>query len=384
MKLRKLIAVSLLLLIVLLSEAASADTIKIGLTLGLTGKYSKTATLQMRGYKLWEKDVNNRGGILGKKVNLIIYDDKSDALTAKSLYKQLILQEKVDHVFGPYSSDITETILPITEKYGYPLLTSATADILWQKGYKHVFGLSLPASKQLSPFLEMLVINGLNDIAIVYSKKPSSEEFAKGAKKWAEWFGLKVALFEQAETDLSSFEKIAAKAMSSNARVLISCGHFEDAVNMRLALKKTGWRPKAHLATVGPAMHSFYNKLKEDAEYVFSSSKWEHEGGFRMPGCRKFYESFVKEYNEAPCYHCAEAYAAGEIFEKAAKKAKTLDKNKIRETLSSLDTTSIIGRYGVDNNGQQIKHSNLIIQWQNGKKRVVWPKNVSTATPVFK
>ncbi|RJQ41034.1 MAG: hypothetical protein C4550_02560 [Nitrospiraceae bacterium] len=94
--------------------AFAAEPIKIGVSLGLTGKYSEMSNMQMKGFRLWEKEVNERGGILDRKVEVLIRDDRSDPQTAKSIYEQLILKDKVDFVFGPYSSGITEAILPVT------------------------------------------------------------------------------------------------------------------------------------------------------------------------------------------------------------------------------------------------------------------------------
>ena len=131
---------TLIVLFLLASTAAQsggAEPVKIGLTLGLTGKYAEMSKNQMNGFRLWEKQVNSRGGLLGRDVKIIIYDDKSDPQTAKSLYEQLILKDKVDLLFGPYSSEITEAILPLTEKYGYPVIASgASSDNLFQKGYR--------------------------------------------------------------------------------------------------------------------------------------------------------------------------------------------------------------------------------------------------------
>ena len=88
----------------------------------------------------------------------------------------------------------------------------------------------------------------------------------------------------------------------------------------------------------------------------------------KTPGCNEFYNAYIQGYNEKPSYHAATAYAGGQILEAAIKKAGSLDREKIRVILSSMDAISIIGRYGVDKTGAQIKHFNLIIQWQNGKK----------------
>ncbi|GAB4405563.1 MAG: amino acid ABC transporter substrate-binding protein [Thermodesulfovibrionales bacterium] len=362
-----------------------AEPIKFGLTLGLTGKYSEMSQMQVKGFRLWERDVNSRGGILGREVRVIIYDDRSDPETAKSLYGHLILKDKVDLVFGPYSSEITEAVLPVTERHGYPVLTSgASSDRLWQKGYKYVFGIYAPASRYSVGFLELLVVNGLNDIAIVYADDSFSEDIAAGTKKWAERFGLRMVLFEGFRKGTKNLDEIAKRAVASKAEVLIVCGHFEEAVNMRLSLKNIKWHPKAYYASVGPAMQAFNDTLKTDAEHVFSSSQWEHHGGLTPPGCHEFYDSFLRAYKTEPSYHAAEAYAAGQLIEAAIKRTGSLNRERIRDMLSAMDEMSIVGRYSVDRTGMQTKHQNLIIQWQKGKKEVVWPDETRTARPVFR
>ena len=269
-------AVFLLLFLTVLPTSA-AESIRIGLTLGLTGKYSEMSDMQMKGFRLWESDVNREGGLLGRKVQVIIYDDKSDPQTAKFLYEDLILSNKVDLVLGPYSSGITEAILPVTEKYGYPVLASgASADSLWQKGYKYVFGIYAPASSYAVGFLELLLKNDLQNIAIVYADDSFSKDIASGTKKWAERFGLNVVLYEGFKKGAENLDDIAKKAKASKAQGLIVCGHFNESVNMRLSLKRINWYPRAYFASVGPAMAEFHGKLKYDANYVFSSSQWEH------------------------------------------------------------------------------------------------------------
>ena len=376
---------ALLLLFFIALPASAQEPIRIGVSLGLTGKYSEMSDMQMKGFRLWEKEVNSRGGILGKKVEFIIHDDKSDPQTAKFLYEDLILSNKVDLVFGPYSSEITEAILPITEKYGYPVLASgASADRLWQKGYKYIFGVYTPASKYTVGLLELLVMNGINDIAIAHADDVVSLNIAEGAKKWAERFGLKIVLFEGFKKGTKNLDDIARKARSSGAQVLIVCGHFDEAVNMRLSLKRIKWYPKAYFASVGPTMQAFYDKLKTIADHVFSASMWEHHSGLKVPGCSEFYEAFMKTYREEPSYHAATAYAGCQILESAIKKAGSIDREKIGVILLSMDAINIIGRYGVDKRGMQIKHFTLIIQWQNGKKEVVWPDDLKSAEPIFR
>ncbi len=378
-----LLVLKLILFCLLLQPAHASEPIKIGLSLGLTGKYSEMSDMQMKGFRLWERDVNERGGLLGRNVKLIIYDDKSDPRLAKTLYEYLILIDKVDIVFGPYSSETTEAILPVTEQYGYPVLVAgASADSLWQKGYKYVFGVYTTASKYTIGFLELLVKNDLNNIAIVYADDSFSRNVANSTKKWAERFGLNILLFEEFKKGTKNLDNIAQKAKTSKAQTLIMCGHFDESVNMRLSLKNIGWQPRAYYASVGPATQDFHDKLGIDADYTFSSSQWEPH--IKFPDSKKFTNSFIEKYKKMPSYHAATAYAAGQILETALKRSGNLDKNRIRDLLSEMDTMTIIGRYGVDMTGMQIKHFNLIIQWQNGKKEIVWPEELKTAKPIFK
>jgi branched-chain amino acid transport system substrate-binding protein len=372
----------LLCLIIFPLSADAAEPIKIGLSLGLTGHYAEMSDMQMKAFKLWEREVNSRGGILGRKVHLIIHDDKSDPHAAKFLYEHLITNDKVDLLFSPYSSELVEAIAPVTEKYGYPIIASASGDRLWKRGHEYLFGTISPASRFTIGFLQMLITYGFDDVAIVFADDAFSQGIANGTKQWAEKFGFRVLLFSEFKKGTKDFVEIAKKARESNAQILIVCGHLEEAVDVRLALKKSGWYPKVYYAAVGPTLQAYYKQLGPDAQYTFSSSQWEHHS--KLPGSKAFYKEFVKAYGRLPSYHAAQAYAAGELLEKAIKKTASLDRKKIRDMLSVMESTTILGMYNVDKTGKQTKHAPLIIQWQKGKKEIVWPEYLRTAKPIFK
>src|SRR5438309_4791208 len=92
---------------VLAATAAVVDAqgpIRIGASMSLTGTYAKLGRNQHEGYKLCEKDLNAMGGLLGRKVEFVVYDDQSTPATAVRLYEKLITEDMVDGVMGPYSS----------------------------------------------------------------------------------------------------------------------------------------------------------------------------------------------------------------------------------------------------------------------------------------
>ena len=363
----------------------SQQIIKIGLSLSLTGKYSEMGKMQQKGFNLWQQNVNDHEGILGKKVKVIIHDDQSSPAKAKLIYKNHILKAKVDFVIGPYSSAISEAILPIVEKYHYPILLSgASADRLWEKGYKYAFGIYTPASKYTVGFLQMLVMRKLKKIAIVSVDDAFSSSLSDSTKKWAKRLHLNIVYQKQFKKGRIDLAQIASELKISEPDAVIVCGHLNESINMRKALKNVNWYPKAYYASVGPAMDKFHDFLGPDSELVFSSSQWEKEVSSKYPFGKMFVKMFNDSYNEQPTYHAATAYAAGMILEIVLKKVSTLDNEKIRDTLSKMDTMTIIGRYGVDKFGKQRRHFPLIIQWQQGKKKVVWPEGIKTADPIFK
>ncbi len=371
-------------LLVALPAMGEQPAITIGVSLSLTGKYAAMGDMQEKGFRLWERDVNAQRPLLGRNVHMIIRDDQSNPDVAKTIYAELIGKDRVDLVFGPYSSGISEAILPITEMHKYPILLSgASADELWEKGYRYAFGVYTPASKYAVGFLEMLVTKKIKDIAIVSTDDAFSICLAAGTQKWAQKFQLHVSLFERFQKGTSDLSQVASRVKLSGAKALVVCGHMEESVDMRRALQVIGWFPKAYYASVGPATKDFYEMLGTDANLVFSSSQWEAAVGVHFPYGKQFVDTFRDVYKQAPSYHAATAYAAGMILEEALHKVGSLNKERLRDTLASMDTMTVIGRYGVDTTGWQMRHFPLIIQWQGGKRRVVWPETLKQSDPII-
>lgn len=375
----------LFLMISFLSGAVAhaADTLKIGATLSLTGKYAELGSMNEKAYRLWERDVNKKGGLAGRPVKVTILDDKSDAEHAKDLYRQLINKDKVDLILGPYSSEITEAVSTVSEEYKYPLLASgASAVTIWDHGRKYVFGVYITADKYSVGFLELLVKSKLTKVAIISADDLFSKSIEAGTKSWAKRYGLTVVFSETFKKGSPEIEKSVEAASKSGADALMVAGYFDEAVNGRRALTKINWTPKAYYATVGPAIQKYQDVLKDDAELTYSSSQWEPNLPF--PGSRVFAEEFVKAYGIDPSYHAASAYAAGQILEAAVKKAKTLDRVKLRDTLSTLDAITVMGRYGVDPDGRQVRHFATTVQWQKGKKEIVSPPELTTSKAIWR
>lgn len=365
-----------------IAAQAQTEPIRIGVSLGLTGKYTPMARMQARAFQLWEAHTNESGGILKRKVQVQIYDDQSDEARAKQLYRQMIEKDQLDLVFAPYSSPLTMSVLPIIEKHRYPTLTpGASADSIWTQGYRYVFGVYLPASRYSLGFLELLLTNGYDKLAVVSADDAFSVSAAKGIDKWTQRLGMQIVLKKTIPKDTLQLEPVAQAVRDSGGHALLMCGHFNEAVQMRKALNSIGWYPKAYWASVGPVFQAYYDLLGNMADGSFSSTQWKYYDKLPFPGSKAFYESFIAQYRTEPSYHAAAAYAAGLILRSAIVKAGSVDRERIRDILSNMDTMTLLGRYGVDRTGMQTKHFALVIQWINGQQQVVWPQELRTMEP---
>jgi branched-chain amino acid transport system substrate-binding protein len=173
------------------------------------------------------------------------------------------------------------------------------------------------------------------------------------------------------------------QARDNGAEFVIVAGHFNEAVNARGAMDAVGWTPKAFFATVGPALPEWDAAMGPLGEGAFATSIWEPHESVTYPRSREFAASFRKSYGIDPSYHAGTAYAAGQILEAAAIQANSLKRDALRAALVDLDTYSVIGRYAVDHTGMQVKRLEMIVQWQQGRKEIVWPDVVRSAKARF-
>jgi branched-chain amino acid transport system substrate-binding protein len=361
---------------------AAQEPIRIGVSLGLTGRFAVMSDALNKGFHIWEQHVNSNGGLLGRPLQIIYEDDQSSPETARLLYRKLIETEKVDFLFAPYSSLITEAVLPIAEQHDIPILVAgAAADRLWEKGYRNVIGVYTTASKFVVGFLELLVLNDLDNLAVLGADDSFSVDLANSTRDWAQRFGLHIVYFEGFQKGTDGLDHLLVKARESGANVLIVCGHMDEAVLMAESLKRIGWRPQARYASVGPTFSAFRDRCGDEAESVFTTSLWEPRANY--PGAQKFEKDFIISYGEAPGYHAGLAYAGGQVLADAIMETGSIDRKQVRKLLFNLDTMTIIGRFGVDRTGKQVRQQAFIIQWQNGRKEIVWPESLQTAKPRF-
>ncbi len=366
-------------------EAEKGNPIKIGYSLALTGKYAKTGKYQQEAFVMWAEEVNKRGGLLGRPVKLIHYDDKSDPKTGVKLYERLITGDKVDLVFGPYSSAVTNPVARVTEKYKYPMITAgASSSKIFAQGRNYVFGSYSPAKDYMDGALALAKEKGLKTVALIYADSLFPISTAKGVKAKAPRYGLKIVYEEKYPRKTSDVSPLLSKIKARNPDVVLAATYLPDAVLITRQMKELDVNPKILAFTVGPALPEFGKDLGDLANYVYGATQWEISPLLPFPNQKEWAEQYTKRWGREPDYHAASGWSAAQVMESCVKKVGSINRDKIRDCLATTNMMTIHGKYAVDPvTGEQAGHEILLIQWQKGKKEIVYPAKYSSAPPIY-
>ncbi len=361
--------------------AQSAEAIKIGTTQSLTGHYSEFGIEQLRGLQMWAADVNARGELLGRPVEVVHYDDGSRDAGSVAGFEKLLTRDQVDFLVGPYSSSLTLEASLVAEKYNTPMIsTAASAEEIWSRGLKNIFGADTPVDDYLNS-LHIATDAGAKTIALIYARTEFGEELAASTRKKMEKHGLTIVLDEGYAPEQRDFAKLAKRLGKVDADVVFGISYLDDSIAIVRALKTEGVKPKMLGFTVGPGLREFGDQLGNDAEGVVGVVQWLR--GSHQPGAQDFAYRFEQLYGYSPGSYAVLGYSAGEILEAAVRLAGTTDHDAVREQLRAMYFRALVGAYQVDETGRQKDRRNYVLQWQNAHRVVVAPAEIARNALIY-
>jgi len=379
----------------LVAVVEAQPPIRIGASASRTGAYAALSENQLRGYQLCVKHANAKGGILGRKLELVVEDDQSQRDAAVRIYERLITQEKVDLVLGPYGTPMVEPVASVTEKHRMPMVAATGATTSIFRGRKFIFMVYSTSDTYLKGFVELVARNGLKTIALIGEDSGFPQAAVKGASELAKKRGLRVLFAEHYQKGTTDFSAILTRIQATTPDALAAATYYDDALAITRQTKALNLNFKMLTVTVGSALPRFYEELGRAAEFVYGPSQWEPElvtlrAGGLIPiarqylGAREFVEAHHHAYPGADLsYQTAAGYAGCQVLTEAVKRAGSLDRDKIRDAVLKLDFNTVFGAFKVDADGVQIGHKMVLFQWQVGKKVVVWPEELAPGKPRF-
>jgi branched-chain amino acid transport system substrate-binding protein len=372
-----------------LAARAADDMVRIGAAVSLTGKLSREGNQLKNGYVYWEKLVSDAGGIqVGDRklpVKVFYYDDESEPGTSARLTERCITEDGVGFMFGPYSSGVATAAASISEKYRVPTLDAmATADSLYQRGYKYIFCPSPIASGTLDPMLDLLktLKPAPSTIAIAGPDDLFPNVFAAAAVKKAESLGLKIvynAKYPKSAADLSS---VATALKEIDPDVLILTGYVQDSVLMVKTLQSLKVNPKLIGFAFAVGIPDVLTALGPAAEDLFGVAIWEPSLSYTGPvvgNSADYVRGYRAMFNTDPNYLSAAGTASGIVLQQAITNAGTIQPAKVRDAMSKLDFETFYGKIKFNDRGVDTAASAVVAQVQNGKAIPVYPLDVAAA-----
>jgi branched-chain amino acid transport system substrate-binding protein len=364
----------------LLSAGCTArQPIRIGATMAQTGSLATQGMAAANGYRLCEEDVNRQGGLYNRPVEFIIHDDRSDPDLAVSIYERMIVEDRVDAIMGPYGSTHTEAVAPVTERHRYVHISPlAATSSIWEQGRRYIFMVLPPAELFLAGLIEIAAGNGLRNVAIIQEDALFPRAAGAGAADLAREKGMRVVLHETYEKGTTDFSALLQRVAAGEAQVLgMAASSLGDFITVARQMREHG--VGVSMFGTSGAVAEFQQALGPAAENAFGLSAWEPD--LPNPGIPEFVAAYRGRFGQEPSFHAAGAYGSCQLFMEAARAAGTLDADALRESLLALETQTIFGTFAVDERGYQTANRGLFIQWQDGRKVIVWPDDRATARP---
>jgi branched-chain amino acid transport system substrate-binding protein len=371
------------------SKSANATTpIKVGISLPLTGDFSQPGTQAQRGYQVWQKMVNAKGGLLGRQVELKITDDASSQDTVVSDYTRLITQDKVDLLLGTFSSLLNYPASAVAEKNGMLYVEPAGgAPNMFSRNFKYLFF----AQQATAPKQADVMVNWVKSLPEAQRPKtaayptqddPFTTPVIQSMQKELEALGVKTVYQTVYPPDTTNFQTIASAIAAKRPDLIAHGAVFEDGVGMVRALKQLNYSPKVFFQTSAPSNAGQYSSGigVDNTEGVFYTVSWNEKA--KTPLNQEFLAEYAKMFNnELPAEDAADAFAAAQVAQAAVVAVGKIDQKALADWLHKNKVQTILGELSWDETGAPLSDF-LLAQWQGGKVEIVAPAGAATTTNV--
>ncbi len=364
--------------------AVSAQTIKVGAVVPITGRYGAGGAQVRAGYEIAVEQLNAAGGVTagGKKmpIEFVLLDDESDATKTVSRLETLAAQGVVAYL-GGFGSDLHAAAASVAEKNRVPYLGVAFAlNKIHQQGFRYLFSpfWKSPDIGQATQGLLALIPAGERpkSVAIFQEKTDWGREMATAWTEAGKGAGYQVVLNGEYAPGAKDFSDVILKAKSAKADAVFALPTPPDGMTMIKQMKELDYTPKLALFIRAPDAVVWSKNLGKDGDYMVLAAGWHH--AMKGTGVKELNDAHEKKYGRPADPITGPAYACVQILAAAVTRAGSLDRDKVRDAIAATNMTTVIGPVRFRPDGTGIVQQALL-QWINGKQELVWPKESATA-----
>ena len=369
----------------------STTPLVIGASISLTGDFADSGKAVQRGYDLWAQEVNAKGGVLGRQVQMKLVDDASSPTQVVSNYQNLVNRDKVDLVFGPFSSLLTVPASQVAKRYAYSFLEPAGGGpkVFAQNLDNLFFVQPAPVVKSGDVFADWVLSLPADQqpktAAYTELDDPFASPIAENIRARFEAAGIKTVYKEVYPAETQDFSAIMSKVVAANPDVLVGGTQNEDAYAQVKTLVQLKFSPKFMFLSNGAnSPLEFPSKVgAQNTQGIMSAGDW--FPGSTAFGSDAFAAAYIKTYGgsaDTIDNSSAEAFACGQLIEAVATKTGKIDNATIISSLHQGTWPTLLGDLSWGPNGAPSGSFNLI-QWQGGKLVPVFPAAIAKAAPIY-
>ncbi len=371
------------------TTAGEVKPIKIGTSLPLTGARSVPGNAAKMGYEVWVDMVNEKGGLLGRPIELIVKDDASDQNIIVADYNALISQDKVDLLLGTFSSLLVLPSSAVAEKNNMVYITPAGASPqIYERGFKKIFmsqqALAPDAGKVWANWIASLPEDQRPKTAAYPTiDDPFTAPVVEGIEKILSAAGIKTVYAEKYPEGTTDFDSIVNAIVAAKPDLIAHGAVFEDGVSLVRGLLKAGYAPTFLFQTTAPTQGDQYAEGigLENTEGIFFHMSWAPEAA--TPLNSEFVARFKAKFGEQETISedSADAFAAGQVLAAAVEAVGSLDQDAIADWLHNNEVQTILGVLSWDEAGRP-QGEMMIGQWQSGGVEIVLPQDLASTDKI--
>jgi branched-chain amino acid transport system substrate-binding protein len=366
----------------------TGETIKIGAVVPVTGRYAGGATLVKNGYELAVEDINKAGGIDvgGRKllIELTILDDESDATKTVQRLETLNSSNQVSAYLGGFGSDLHAAAAAVAEKNKIPYIGVGFAlKKIHENGYKYLFSPFIKSpdiAKASFDTLDSLTPKPVK-IAIFAEKTDWGAELEGLWRDEAQKRGYQLVADEQYAPGAKDFAQLITKAKDAGAEVLLALPNGQDGATIVKQMKELAYTPAASFFIRATDSATWASNLGKDGDYAMSVFPW--SSTVTYPGSQEMAKRYQAKFNAPALATAASAYAAVQVLADAITRAKSTDRQAIRDALATADLMTVVGPVKFNPDGTASGLPAVAVQYQDGKIATVWPKEQSSAPVMY-
>jgi len=337
---------------------AQQGPIKVGMSMPQTGSLGAGGKAALVALRMWVEDVNAKGGLLGRKVELIAYDDQTNAALTPAIYTKLLDVDKVDLLIAPYGTVPTAPIMPLVKQRDLLLMGNFSFGVNGTVKHDKWFNNSPwnNAASWSDGFIGAGQKLGAKTIAVLAADNDFAQNLANGARELAKKAGLKTVYDQNYPPTTTDFSSLIRGIRAAKPDIVFVMSYPNDSVAIVRAVNEIGIGDSVKIFGGGmvglqftPIMQNLGSLLNGIVNYN------SYVPGMKYPGIEEFLARYAKKAVEEKVdplgfYLPPFNYAIGQMYEQAINATKSLDHKKLADYLHKNEMKTIVGpiRYGAD------------------------------------